>query len=69
MECLKSEDNPTMGLVLCAEKNYAVVNYACGDRFSQIFASKYQFHLPSTEELETELRRELEELTEPQYEQ
>jgi len=67
MECLKSGDNPTIGLVLCAEKNDAVVKYALGDRSSQIFASKYQFHLPSTEELETELRRELEEITEPEY--
>lgn len=67
MECLKSGDNPTIGLVLCAEKNDAVVKYALGDRTSQIFASKYQFHLPSIKELETELRRELEELNDPEH--
>lgn len=67
IECLKPEDNPTIGLVLCAEKNDAVVKYALGDRASQIFASKYQFHLPSISELEKELRRELEQLSEPEY--
>jgi hypothetical protein len=36
-----------------------------GDKAKQIFASKYQLHLPSEKELETELRRELNELKYP----
>jgi predicted nuclease of restriction endonuclease-like (RecB) superfamily len=56
-------DNPTIGLLLCAEKNDAVVRYTLGEGNNQIFASKYQFHLPTTEELEKELKREVLEIS------
>ena len=39
-----------------------MVKYTLGDKAKQIFASKYQLHLPTEEELESELKRELEEL-------
>ncbi len=52
-------DNPTIGLILCAEKNDAVVQYTLGEKNQTIFASKYQFHLPTVEQLENELRREI----------
>lgn len=52
-------DNPTIGLLLCTEKSDAMVKYQLGDKSSQIFASKYQFHLPTEEELEVELKREI----------
>ena len=52
-------DNPTVGLILCAEKNDSMVQYTLGDKNQTIFASKYQFHLPSVKQLEDELRREL----------
>lgn len=58
-ECTTEEDNPTIGLVLCSEKSDAVVKYTLGDKAKQIFASKYQFHLPTEEELEKELKREI----------
>jgi predicted nuclease of restriction endonuclease-like (RecB) superfamily len=61
-ECLSEGDNPTIGLVLCTEKSDGMANYLLGDKAKQIFASKYQFHLPSEEELETELKRELHQL-------
>jgi len=44
-------DNPTIGLILCAEKNDAVVKYTLPENSAQIFASKYQFHLPTEDEL------------------
>jgi predicted nuclease of restriction endonuclease-like (RecB) superfamily len=51
-------DNPTVGLLLCAEKNDAVVRYVLGEENEQIFASKYRFELPSIEELQKELSHE-----------
>jgi len=58
-EMLSEGDNPTIGLVLCTEKSDAMVRYTLGEKNKQIFASKYQFHLPTEKELEAELQREL----------
>lgn len=53
-------DNPTLGLILCPDKNDAVVKYTLGEQQKRnIFASRYQLHLPTEEELQQELRREL----------
>ena len=52
-------DNPTIGLVLCTQKNDAMVKYTLGKDTKRIFASKYQFHLPTEKELEAELKREI----------
>ena len=58
-EVVTEGDNPTIGLILCTEKNDAVVKYTLGEKNKQIFASKYQLHLPTEQELEIELKREL----------
>lgn len=60
-----ADDNPTIGLILCSEKNDAVVRYVLGDHNQQIFASRYQLHLPTEEQLQQELRRELDKLALP----
>ena len=39
-----------------------MVKYTLGDKAKQIFASKYQFHLPTEAELEAELKREIKEI-------
>jgi len=52
-------DNPTVGLVLCTKKSDEMAKYMLGDKAKQIFASTYQFHLPTEEELEIELKREI----------
>lgn len=53
-------DNPTLGLILCPDKNDAVVRYTLGEQQERnIFTSRYQLYLPTVEELESELRREL----------
>jgi len=57
-----ANDNPTIGLVLCTQKNDTMVKYTLGDNAKQIFASNYQFHLPTEEELTKEIQRELDEL-------
>jgi predicted nuclease of restriction endonuclease-like (RecB) superfamily len=61
-EVATAEDNPTIGLILCSEKNDAVVRYVLADRAEQVFASRYQLHLPTEAQLQDELRRELAQL-------
>jgi len=58
-EIKQDNDNPTIGLVLCTEKCNEMVKYTLGEKEKQIFASTYQFHLPTVQELERELKREL----------
>lgn len=52
------DDNPTIGLILCTEKNEAVARYSVLDDHHQIFASKYMLYLPTEKELQIELERE-----------
>ncbi len=59
-------DQPTLGLILCTDKNDAMVRYTLGaDQEKRIFASRYQLHLPTEAQLKTELRRELRQLRPP----
>jgi predicted nuclease of restriction endonuclease-like (RecB) superfamily len=51
-------DNPTIGLILCSERNAAVAKYSALADKPQLFASKYQTLLPSEEELRAELERD-----------
>lgn len=53
-----SDDNPTIGLVLCSEKSEAIVKYSVLADQKQLFAAKYLPYLPSEEELKRELERE-----------
>lgn len=55
-ELMNEGDNPPIGIVLCAEKNDAVVKYTLPEDNNQIFASKYFTYLPTEEELKRELR-------------
>jgi predicted nuclease of restriction endonuclease-like (RecB) superfamily len=52
------EDNPTVGIILCAQKDASVVRYSVLQGNEQLFASKYRLVLPSEEELRAELDRE-----------
>jgi predicted nuclease of restriction endonuclease-like (RecB) superfamily len=57
-------DNPTLGLILCTDKNDAVVKYTLGpEQSKKIFTSRYKLHLPSEAELREELQREVRQLT------
>jgi predicted nuclease of restriction endonuclease-like (RecB) superfamily len=59
-ERLTEGDNPTLGLILCTDRNDAVVKYTLGaDQSRKIFASRYKLFLPSEEELREEIRREV----------
>ena len=66
-EIISSDDNPTIGLILCTEKSEGMVKYTLGEKNKQIFASKYQFHLPTEQELENELKKEIKEIKEKNY--
>ena len=50
---LKAEngDNPTIGILLCAEKDETIVKYSVLNEKEQLFASKYLLYLPKEEEL------------------
>lgn len=49
-------DNPTIGIILCAEKNEVVAKYSVLSENKHLFASKYQTYLPKKEELEKALQ-------------
>ncbi len=53
-------DNPTIGLILCTEKNKTIVKYSLLNESRQIFASKYQMYLPTEKQLKKEIQREKE---------
>ncbi len=57
-EVKQSDDNPTVGLILCEDKKEAVVRYTLSKDNRQIFASRYKLYLPTEEELMRELKRE-----------
>ncbi|MCD8363767.1 MAG: PDDEXK nuclease domain-containing protein [Lachnospiraceae bacterium] len=53
------EENPTIGIVLCKDKNNAVVEMTLPENNKQIFASKYETVLPSKEDLKKLLNDQL----------
>jgi len=52
------DDNPTIGLILCTEKNETVARYSVLNDRKQIFASKYMLFLPTEEQLRLEIEKE-----------
>jgi predicted nuclease of restriction endonuclease-like (RecB) superfamily len=53
-----NDDNPTVGLILCSEKDRSLVKYSVLNESRQLFASKYRPYLPSEDELRAELDKE-----------
>ena len=54
------DDNPTIGIILCSEKNETIVKYSILEESKQIFASKYMIYMPTEEELKREIKRDRE---------
>jgi hypothetical protein len=52
------DDNPTIGLILCTDKDETIVQYSVLKGSEQLFASKYRTVLPTEEQLIAELERE-----------
>ncbi len=51
-------ENEPIGIILCAEKNNAVVKFTLPEDQEQIFVSKYKLYLPTEDELKKEILRE-----------
>lgn len=54
----QDDDNPTIGIILCAEKDETIVKYSILKENKQLFATKYMPFLPTEAELIAELERE-----------
>jgi len=61
-EMLEDWENPTIGILLCADKNDAVVRFTLPEDEKQIFASRYRLYLPTEEEILREIREQQEQL-------
>ena len=53
----QEDDNPTIGIIFCTDKDETMVKYSVLNENEQIFASKYLTVLPTVEELRNELER------------
>jgi hypothetical protein len=54
-------DNPPVGILLCAQKDHALAEYALAGMDNRLFVSKYQLHLPKPDQLRRKLERALQE--------
>ena len=48
---MSENDNPPIGIILCSQKDNALVHYATGGMSQEVFVSKYKLQLPSEAEL------------------
>jgi len=53
-------DNPTIGLLLCAETDEDIARYSVLNGNEQLFAAKYLTYLPTEEELRREIEQQKE---------
>ena len=54
-----NDDNPTIGLILCTDKDETIVKYSHINSRDNLFVSKYQLYLPTEEELKREIERDV----------
>lgn len=54
------DDNPTIGIVLCADTDEDIARYSVLKGNEQLYASKYKLYLPSEEELRREIEKQKE---------
>lgn len=59
-EVMRPDDNPPVGILLVTNKNDALVQYATAGMDNALFVSRYMVELPSKEQLEDFIRKELE---------
>ena len=52
-------DNPTIGIILCTDKDETIVKYSHINSKDNLFVSKYQLYLPSEEEFKREIERDV----------
>ncbi len=51
-------ENPPIGIILCSDKNEAMVRYTLLENNQKVFASKYKLYLPTEKQLKDELAKE-----------
>lgn len=56
-EMNEENDNPPVGIILAAEKEHVMIEYAMGNLLNQLFVSKYQLYLPDKKLLEEQLNK------------
>ncbi len=54
----REDDNSTIGLILCTEKDNTIVKYCVLSESKHIFASKYKLYLPDEKDLKEEINKE-----------
>lgn len=55
-------DNPPVGILLCTDKNHALVEYALAGMDNRLFVSKYLLELPKKEEMQAFINAQLKEV-------
>ncbi len=58
------DENPTIGILLCADKNDTLVKYSLPENNSTILASKYQLYLPTEQELAAQIKKDMAQINE-----
>lgn len=53
-------DNPPIGIILCSQRDAALVHYATGGLSQEVFVSKYKLQLPTEEELKELIKSDVE---------
>jgi RecB family endonuclease NucS len=54
-----AHEKPTLGILLCADKNNSMVKYALPEGNQTILASQYKLYLPTEKQLLNELKKEI----------
>ncbi len=55
-------DNPTIGIILCTEKNETIVKFSLLNGSEQLFATRYQLYMPTTQQLKDKIDCEMQEI-------
>ena len=63
---MTSGDNPPVGILLCTDKNHALVEYALAGMDNGLFVSKYQLELPKKEEIRRFIEEQIRETVDRQ---
>ena len=59
---MTESDNLPVGILLCTQKDHALVEYALAGMDNNLFVSKYQLELPSKEEIQRFLEKKMQEV-------
>ena len=59
---MTDSDNPPVGILLCTQKDHALVEYAIAGMDNNLFVSRYQLQLPGKEEIQRFLEEKMQEV-------